>query len=102
MISDSVWVNNQIKVIYLAYVWHLAQRCLHCAEPDFRRSPFLFFFRKSCRTDGFSEIVRARRERAQLGKASLTLLSARTPQAKLVWGLTRLDPPKRKRCWEKN
>ena len=42
MISDSVWVNDQIEVMYLAYAWHLARRCLHRAEPDFRRSLFLF------------------------------------------------------------
>ena len=42
MISDGIWVNDQIEVMYLAYAWHLAQRCLHRAKPDFRRSPFLF------------------------------------------------------------
>ena len=42
MISDSVWVNDLFEVMYLAYAWHLAQRCLHCAKPDFRRSQFLF------------------------------------------------------------
>ena len=42
MISDSVWVNDQIEVMYLAYAWHLARRCSHRAEPDFRRSLFLF------------------------------------------------------------
>ena len=42
MISDSVWVNDQIEVMYLAYAWHLTRRCLHRAEPDFGRSPFLF------------------------------------------------------------